>query len=66
MAIKDSPDFSEHAALNLSEEDGKLIQAAVRGNVDAFGQLYQKYAPYVHRYIAYRVQKTSEAEDLTA
>lgn len=55
----------------LSEQDHALderglVQNAVRGDVEAFGELYQRHAGQIYRYIAYRVRPPSEAEDLTA
>ncbi len=47
-------------------EERSLIAAAVQGDVEAFGLLYQSYAGKVFRYVAYRVQPQAEAEDLTA
>lgn len=43
-----------------------VITAAVGGDVEAFGKLYQTYSGHIYRYIAYRVKPLSEAEDLTA
>ncbi len=48
------------------EEETAIIEAAIRGDVDAFGLLYQSYFAKVYRYIAYRIIPLSEAEDLTA
>ncbi len=44
----------------------KLIRASVRGDVDAFGELYQLYADTLYRYFFYRVRSDTEAQDLTA
>ncbi len=43
-----------------------LIRAAVAGDVEAFGQLYQLYADHIYRYFFYRVRLDNEAQDLTA
>jgi RNA polymerase sigma-70 factor, ECF subfamily len=43
-----------------------LVSASTRGDVDAFGELYRRYAEQVHRYCSYRVATATEAEDLTA
>ena len=54
-----------HPIPNGCTERG-LIEAAVRGDVEAFGQLYNISVSQVYRYVAYRVPLPSEAEDLTA
>lgn len=33
---------------------------------DAFGELYDRYAPKIYRYVYFKVATTTEAEDLTA
>ncbi|KKU48970.1 hypothetical protein A3H10_03860 [Candidatus Uhrbacteria bacterium RIFCSPLOWO2_12_FULL_46_10] len=33
---------------------------------DAFGELYDRYAPKIYRYVYFKVSTTTEAEDLTA
>src|SRR3990167_9080218 len=33
---------------------------------DAFGELYDRYAPKIYRYVYYKVATITEAEDLTA
>jgi RNA polymerase sigma-70 factor (ECF subfamily) len=44
-----------------------LVEAAQNGDGEAFGQLYDRYADMVHRYIAYRVGGNHTlAEDLTS
>jgi len=43
-----------------------LVEAAQTGDGEAFGQLYDRYVDVVHRYIAYRVNNHSLAEDLTS
>ena len=43
-----------------------LVTAAQAGDGEAFGQLYDTYVGVVHRYIAYRVNNHSLAEDLTS
>lgn len=68
MKADDPQDYlkSSDTILPNESQERTLVQAAVDGDVDAFGQLYQTYAGTVYRYIAYRVYLTSEAEDLTA
>jgi len=43
----------------------KLVLAAQRGDEDAFAQLYDTYVDRIYRYIAYRVNNTEVARDLT-
>lgn len=52
-------------ALKPAQVEG-LIRQAVRGDVDAFGELYQLYADTIYRYFFYRVRLDTEAQDLTA
>jgi RNA polymerase sigma-70 factor (ECF subfamily) len=44
----------------------ELVAAAQAGDRDAFGQLWTRYQPAVHRYIASRVRDRGLAEDLTS
>lgn len=61
-------------AKNLSDEPpaaktvapDRLIRAAVQGDVEAFGSLYQLYADNIYKYFFYRVRHDNEAQDLTA
>jgi RNA polymerase sigma-70 factor, ECF subfamily len=48
------------------KREQKLIQAAQRGNEQAFGELYNAYVHQVYRYVMYRVNNTETAQDLTA
>jgi RNA polymerase sigma-70 factor (ECF subfamily) len=43
-----------------------LVSAAQAGDGEAFGQLYDRYVDVVHRYVVYRVNNHSLAEDLTS
>ena len=42
-----------------------LIRGAVRGDAEAFGDLYQQHLEAIYRYTYYRVGSHEEAEDLT-
>ncbi|WP_433870392.1 RNA polymerase sigma factor [Saccharopolyspora sp. CA-218241] len=42
------------------------VRAAQRGDIAAFGRLYDEYAPVVHRYVLFRVGDPALAEDLTS
>ena len=43
----------------------RLVTAAKRGDRDAFGRIFDAYAAPIHRFIASRVNRPSDAEDLT-
>lgn len=43
----------------------RLVQQARDGNAEAFGQLFDHYGEPIYRYIASRVNRPSDAEDLT-
>lgn len=60
---QNSPELNNDWPASVERE---LVQAACKGDVEAFGLLYQRNAERVFRYIAYRVRTTAEAEDLTA
>ena len=42
------------------------IHQAQQGNVKAFGDLYDRYADRIYRYLAFRLRDDGAAEDLTA
>ncbi|HEY3737570.1 MAG TPA: sigma-70 family RNA polymerase sigma factor [Jatrophihabitans sp.] len=44
----------------------KLVQLAQTGDRDAFGELYDRYADIVYRFIFYRVHDRALAEDFTS
>jgi DNA-directed RNA polymerase specialized sigma24 family protein len=46
-------------------EDSELIQIAQEGESDAFGELYQRYAQIVFRFIYANLNNRLDAEDLT-
>ncbi|HKJ27406.1 MAG TPA: sigma-70 family RNA polymerase sigma factor [Anaerolineales bacterium] len=54
--------MSEHQQ-ELSDQE--LIQRAIIGDQDAFGDLYERYLDDIYRYVYYRVLDVNEAEDLT-
>jgi RNA polymerase sigma-70 factor (ECF subfamily) len=45
--------------------DGDLIALAKQGDREAFGQLYERYADALYRYLRTRVGSDEDAEDLT-
>lgn len=46
-------------------DEAALIEAA-RGDIDAFGVLYERYVDRIYNYIYYRTGNPNDAEDLTA
>ncbi len=59
-----------HARRPASDTDSgrmmDLVEAAQRGETEAFGRLYDHYNDTVYRYIYYRVGSKATAEDLTS
>ena len=59
-----------HARRPASDTDSgrmmDLVEAAQRGETEAFGRLYDHYSDTVYRYIYYRVGSKATAEDLTS
>lgn len=54
---------------NVQDSDRALensVRRAVRGDREAFGQLYDLYVDRIYKYIYYRLGNPAEAEDLTA
>lgn len=50
----------------LSElSDDEVVTLATGGNVDAFGELYDRYVERIYNYIYYRTSNSFDAEDLT-
>ena len=45
--------------------DEELLSQAIRGDLDAFSELYQKYVGRIYNYVYYRTGNTFDAEDLT-
>jgi len=54
--------MTEEAA-GANEEE--LVRRAVRGDAEAFGDLYVRYLDDIYRYIFYKVRDERRAEDLT-
>lgn len=42
-----------------------IVKKAKKGNQEAFGQLYDKYITKIYRFIFFKVETKSEAEDIT-
>jgi RNA polymerase sigma-70 factor, ECF subfamily len=49
-----------------TDNESKLIQSAIAGDVTAVGALYERYVDAIYRYVAYRVNDPHAAEDITA
>lgn len=45
--------------------DDDLVARAIKGDVDAFGDLYERHMMSIYRYVYYRIGEVREAEDLT-
>lgn len=48
------------------DDEVDLVARAVRGDGDAFGELYERHVARIYRYIYYMARSAVEAEDLTA
>ena len=47
------------------EDEAGLVARAIQRDSEAFGQLYEACLDRIYRYVYYRVNSTTEAEDLT-
>jgi RNA polymerase sigma-70 factor (ECF subfamily) len=43
----------------------EIVKKAVRGDSSAFGELYDHYQPMIYRFVAVKVSRREEAEDIT-
>ncbi len=50
---------------NASRSESALIERAIAGDPDAFGELYQRHMDAIYRYVYFRVGEANDAEDLT-
>ncbi len=50
----------------LVNEERDLVLRSIKRDQDAFGQLYDRFVDKIYKYIYYRVNSKTEAEDLTA
>jgi RNA polymerase sigma-70 factor, ECF subfamily len=66
--LKRGDDQQQNPNVTSDQSDGldldRLIRASVKGDVDAFGEIYQLYADNIYRYFFYRVRSDTEAQDL--
>jgi RNA polymerase sigma-70 factor (ECF subfamily) len=59
------PRTTERFPASRSEwRDEELVRAAQRGDVAAFGQVYERYFDKVYSYLSFKVGNPTEAEDL--
>src|SRR5258708_3512513 len=59
--------LSQTQTLNVDHKREKInIEAAKRGDAEAFAELYNAYVDQIYRYVYYRVSTVAVAEDLTA
>jgi RNA polymerase sigma-70 factor (ECF subfamily) len=49
----------------MADADDKIVGNAVSGDPHAFGLLYDRYQPMIYRFIAVKVGRREDAEDLT-
>ncbi len=58
--------MTERGTLTQDPEEVLLVEQAIAGDADSFGQLYDRYADKVYRHVYYRVGNPAEAEDIAA
>lgn len=46
-------------------DDHELVLKAQQGNVDAYGELYERHAPGIFRFVYAHIEQRQDAEDLT-
>lgn len=51
--------------VEVSTGEEVLVQRAIAGDRDAFGELYERFLDPIYRYIFYRLGDTHDTEDLT-
>lgn len=49
----------------MSQDEARLIQQAKEGDPEAFTAIYDRHQPSIYRYVYYRVNDVSTAQDLT-
>lgn len=50
---------------HMLDGEEKIVTSAVRGDASAFGELYDHYQPMIYRFVAVKVSRREEAEDIT-
>jgi RNA polymerase sigma-70 factor (ECF subfamily) len=56
----------ERKAATQDPQEVFLVEQAIAGDAESFGQLYDKYIDKVYRHLYYRTGNAAEAEDLAA
>lgn len=56
----------ETSVIVSTDNESKLIQAAIAGDTAAISTLYERHVDAIYRYVAYRVNDPHVAEDITA
>ncbi|HEX5417976.1 MAG TPA: sigma-70 family RNA polymerase sigma factor [Chloroflexota bacterium] len=56
---------SDETARRPIDDEARLVARAIQRDADAFGQLYEACLDRIYRYVYYRVNSATEAEDLT-
>lgn len=54
-----------HVVGTVVVDDTTLVDQAIAGDREAFGELYERYVSRVHRYLLYLAQDVDAAQDLT-
>ena len=49
----------------MDDAENALVKSAIAGDSSAFGSLYDRYHPMIYRFIAVKVGRREDAEDLT-
>lgn len=57
-------DKTPEKAENLSQ-DADLVEKAIAGDAEAFGQLVEKYSSFVYRTVFFDIKKHEDAEDIS-
>lgn len=58
--------MTERGTVTQDPQEVFLVEQAIVGDAESFGQLYDKYIDKVYRHLYYRVGNAAEAEDLAA
>jgi RNA polymerase sigma-70 factor (ECF subfamily) len=49
----------------VEDDESTILEKAIVGDSEAFGELYERYVARIYNYIYYRIGNVKEAEDLT-
>jgi RNA polymerase sigma factor (sigma-70 family) len=64
--VNSMPYLADTAHVTGKADDAVLLEAVQSGEQDAFGALFDAYAPVIHRFCSRRCDDAGEAEDLTS